>query len=835
MIKRDVTLISTSVFSNEIISLFLQHYCHTNPSLRVWLNKDEKNTTMTCLCSPGHYGDRCQYQNQRVSLAIQFRAFSDSWQIPYIVIVSLIDESDQRIIHSHEQLTYVPVPNCKTKYNIELLYATRPKNQSQQYYVHLDIYEKNQILSYHGSLRLSLPFPFLPVERVAVQLDIPYKDYGIHNCSNSSCGDHGRCVRYFNHPTDAWFCQCNTRWSGRYCHIPHYCSCAPDSVCLGKLADGRSICVCPRDRWESRCLLHDHVCRSNNPCKKGGQCIPTHVYVPSVKQFECICPKGYSGRECEISPHTITLSFEDDLVLPQSMLVHLIEAKRNAPPENETIFKMISIDRSPLVINIPRPFHIAFVEFIPREYYLIVIKDVNDRSKSIETTLRASNHCPNITQIFGDAFLQHHLIRRIKSYHLSCQEYVPPLSCFYDTDFLCLCTDFYGQQQANCFEFNHNLKRNCRGRSRCQQDAECLQDDVNCPGSSICICPRCFYGSLCQFSSSGFGVSLDAILGNHIRPHVSIQHQPPIVRVSLTLTVLIIVMGLLNGVLSLITFINKEPRKMGCGLYLIGSSITTLLISLMFCMKFSILLAAQMTYMSNKSFLLFQCRSLDFLLRIGLFMAQWLNACVAMERSVTVIKGIKFDKNKSKVIAKFLIPTLVIFTAATNIPEITFRRLLEDESNDEKRIWCIVEYPSNVQSYNLVMNIIHFCAPFIINVSSAVIIIITTARLRTTAKDQPSHRTAFYEQIQQHKNLLIAPVILVLLAIPRLVIAFLPGCMESYSDVWLFLMGYFMSFIPPTLLFFIFVIPSSAYREEFQKTIERFRQSIGQTCFRLPQ
>ena len=579
-----------------------------------------------------------------------------------MIIVSLIDDSDRRIIHSHEQLTYASVPNCQTKYNIELLYATRPKNQSQQYNVHLDIYEKNEILSYRGSLRLPLPFPFLPVERVAVQLDIPYKDYAIHDCSNSSCGDHGRCVRYFNHPTDAWFCRCDERWSGRYCHLPQHCSCAPGSVCLGKLTNGRSICICPRNRWGPRCLLHDHVCHSNNPCQNGGQCIPIHSYVPSDRQFVCTCSKGYSGRRCEISPYTITLSFEVDLDLPQSMLVHFIEAKRNAPVENGTVFKMISIDRSPALINIPRSFHIAFVEFVPRKYYLIVVKDVNDRSKSTETTLRASNHCPNITQIFGDTFLQDHVIRRIKSYHRPCQEHLPPLSCFYDKDFLCFCADFYGQRQANCFEFNHDLKRNCRGRSQCQHGAECLQDDVNCPGTSICICPRCFYGSLCQFSSSGFGVSLDAILGQHIRPHVSIQHQPIIVQVSLTLTILIIVIGLLDGVLSLITFINKESRKTGCGFYLLGSSITTLLISSIFCMKFSILLAAQMIYMRKKSFLLLQCRSLDFLLRTGLFMDQWLNACVAIERASTAIRGVHFNRNKSKTIAKFLIPALFLFT-----------------------------------------------------------------------------------------------------------------------------------------------------------------------------
>ena len=174
--------------------------------------------------------------------------------------------------------------------------------------------------------------------------------------------------------------------------------------------------------------------------------------------------------------------------------------------------------------------------------------------------LRKSNHCPNITHIFNDTFLHLHLIRQIKSFYLPFQNSSPPLFCFYDKGFFCLCTDFYGQLQANCFEFDHDL--------------------------------------------------------------VSIQYQSIIVLVSLVFTVMITVMGLVDGVLSLIIFISKELRKTGYRLYLIGSSITTLLISLTFCKKFYILPAAQMTYMTNKSFLSFQCRSLDFVLRTSLFMDQ---------------------------------------------------------------------------------------------------------------------------------------------------------------------------------------------------------------------
>ena len=104
----------------------------------------------------------------------------------------------------------------------------------------------------------------------------------------------------------------------------------------------------------------------------------------------------------------------------------------------------------------------------------------------------------------------------------------------------------------------------------------------------------------CQFSTSGFGLSLDAILGYQILPHVSFNHQSFIIKISLALTIIFIITGFINGILSIITFKNKTVREVGCGLYLLGSSITTLFTTIMFGLKFLILLLSQMTIISNQ-------------------------------------------------------------------------------------------------------------------------------------------------------------------------------------------------------------------------------------------
>ncbi len=50
--------------------------------------------------------------------------------------------------------------------------------------------------------------------------------------------------------------------------------------------------------------------------------------------------------------------------------------------------------------------------------------------------------------------------------------------------------------------------------------------------------------------------------------------------------------------------------------------------------------------------------------------------------------------------------------------------------------------------------------------------------------------------------------------------------MTSIRDSWLFLIGYFLSFIPSMLIFMVFIFPSKLYKEELRRSIKRYRQRI---------
>jgi hypothetical protein len=504
---------------------------------------------------------------------------------------------------------------------------------------------------------------------VATVLNMPSTSDTVETCSNNLCYQ-GQCIQYSNNTNGATFCRCNYGWTGRYCDIPFSCTCSSDSLCLGILANNRSLCLCPLLKWGSQCLLQSIVCQSDqsNTCQNGGQCIPVDDnMISDRKYFMCICQRDFTGDRCEQRDTKIIVSLHQIISLPQSVLFHFIRMIENAVPENGSTFKAITGYQNSVTVHWSRPFHVAFVDLFNNSYFLIIVQKEYNQSATIIRTINPTDRCKHINELLNETIINYHLLRRIKYYHLPCQHPAFNLSCFYDEIHMCLCNDYNHQRISNCFEFNHTIKHDCFGQSKCENKAQCLQDKVVCPQTSICVCPSCFYGTLCQFSSSLFGLSLDAILGYHIQPNVNMIHPLSIVQVSVVWAIIMIITGFVNGVLSIITFQNKETQEIGCGLYLLGSSIAILFTMIIFALKFWILMIAQMTYITNRLFLQVQCLSLDFLLQIGLHMDQWLNACVAIERAIAATKKANFDKSKSRKVAKYIILVLLILVISTTV------------------------------------------------------------------------------------------------------------------------------------------------------------------------
>ncbi|CAF0732950.1 unnamed protein product [Adineta steineri] len=782
---------------SELIS-----YCHRGIAVLYGINE-----TRQCLCPPNYFGARCQWQNQRISLTLQFQYRSTAFTtMMFQVIIMLIDENGQ-IAPNHEQITYIPARDCDTKFNIYLIYPHRPKSLTINYSIRIDIYEKNK-LSHWASWYVPIPFQFLPVNRIATQLFIP-EIQEMESCS-LSCGKHGKCMRYINNDS-LFFCQCSERYSGTYCNISHKCNCANDSFCLDS-----SICICPSHKFGSYCHLKYSICQlSNNPCQYGGRCIPTDDRI-DLTTFTCLCPEDYSGERCENKNNQIDIRLDETIIsITSFVLLHFITAFENAEHQRITLLKKIPFDKETVTIHVTQPFHILFVQIPKQYYYLAVLREKLILSEHVFTEIQPKQRCLSIDELDNSTVSQYEYLQRVKYFPLLCRQHLQ-LMCFYDKDLMCIC-DL--DRFSNCFIFNHTMNSNCQKYNYCENDGECFQNNETCPTKFTCVCQACHYGNKCQFSTEGFLFSLDSILGYHIKPNVSLNQQPLIIKISIAISTIMFLSGIISGSLSIVTFRRKKLRQIGTGNYLLFSSSTSIFMIIILTVKFWLLIFSQTSLINNRALLKFNCISLDFILKVLLASSEWFNACVAFERMISVIKGTAFRRKQSKDISKRIIIGVFILTILTHIHDPIHRELIDDIDIDEHRIWCFVRYSSSVNIYNSFITLFHFLIPFSINIISALWMIISLASTRTNVQRDRSFQQHLQQQVKEHRHLLYAPCLLILLSLSRLVISFISGCMRSPREPWMYLIGFFLSFIPSMLTFIVFVLPSTTYKREFTKMV----------------
>ncbi|CAF4036817.1 unnamed protein product [Adineta steineri] len=220
-----------------------------------------------------------------------------------------------------------------------------------------------------------------------------------------------------------------------------------------------------------------------------------------------------------------------------------------------------------------------------------------------------------------------------------------------------------------------------------------------------------------------------------------------------------------------------------------------------------------MNIITSRSFLWFNCRSIEYILRLLLATNDWLHACVTVERFLVVFLGVGFNKATSKKYAKRMIWVIVLVVAASILHDPIHRRLFDDI--EEERTWCILRSTPQLEIYDRFINIFHFLIPFSLNFILAIGIIFYAAKQRSSIEKKFTFRQQLRKQFSRHKHLILSSILLVILAVPRLIISFLPNCMKSPKEYQLFLAGYFISFIPPILHFFIFVLTSEIYKKEF--------------------
>ncbi|UJR34447.1 hypothetical protein I4U23_021854 [Adineta vaga] len=164
-----------------------------------------------------------------------------------------------------------------------------------------------------------------------------------------------------------------------------------------------------------------------------------------------------------------------------------------------------------------------------------------------------------------------------------------------------------------------------------------------------------------------------------------------------------------------------------------------------------------------------------------------------------------------------------------HIHEVLYYKTFIDRSATLKQIAiCTTDYQDvRLKTYNRINIFLHHFVPFLIQLLSISILIIETTRSRLRVTNNINNNnnntclTIFKRKFQMNKEHYFTPLIIIFSALPQIIFSFAYGCTDL-NEGWrkyTLLTTYLLSYLPQVLGFILYVLPSQAYTQEFQKTI----------------
>ena len=788
-------------------------YCNRGIIVQYRLSKKKR-----CLCPPSYYGLRCQYQSEfvlitvRIDIPISLAKSENKNNILLIIARLILDDQ----IFDYEQVFH----KIFMKQIFYLNYPQPPPKKQGNWSVRLDAYLINFYhVDYKSSWLFNIPFSFLPVNRLVLHLLM--KDS--QRCSSLNC-IHGVCQKYLNPPYDE-YCQCEDKWSGKFCNETINCSCIEGGKCVNGYL--KPICICPLGRIGKECRVLFNPCM-NVKCENGGRCLPLDER--QSNQFVCSCLDGYFGIYCEQISSQAHIAFSSSLSAKNSesklitVFVHFLKLEKDSPGilfvENRFLYKQINLNEILHVYNDNRvylsPFILIEIYFQNNifDYYIAGILKKN--LISLDTKIDEINRCPFVDElIFNETVRKFPSRKKVKYYHYVC-EMNHFIKCFQDESFLCFCDQF---RQPDCLVFQRQSIQ-C-STNYCQNNGRCIENTINGVWDFGCVCNGCSFGSLCQLITSDYVLSFDTILGQDITASMSFKEQTFIIKFVLSIIIFMILIGTLSNVLSLITFRQGNIPEYGCGIYLFCLPLIGQIGLCVFGSRYFYLLITQLYNVHNQWFAYWSCIILEYMLTVCPMLFDWLVVCIAVERCVNIIKGALFKKRDSVKWAKRLIPFLIFIVICSSWHELFIHELVSDPRMTNEHTWCVIKFPWIwIRYYRLIIHLINLIIPGFINLITTVFLLHQTTRRKQALKTKKSEKMywkIFRKQIPKYGS----PFGLVILSIMRVTFSFTLVCITKQWHKYLYFIAYFISFVPLMATFPIFILTAKVYKTEFKKFFAR--------------
>ncbi|CAF1278540.1 unnamed protein product [Adineta ricciae] len=138
-----------------------------------------------------------------------------------------------------------------------------------------------------------------------------------------------------------------------------------------------------------------------------------------------------------------------------------------------------------------------------------------------------------------------------------------------------------------------------------------------------------------------------------------------------------------------------------------------------------------MKTIDNELHLLVACKSIHMILKSLLTSTECITACVVIERAVNILDEPDSNKMESKKVAKRIMPIIIGLVLLSHVNDPYYRKSIEDFNGDDRRIWCLIRYPSLVDTYDYFINLMHLVGPLIITIMFTLMIVILLSRIRS--------------------------------------------------------------------------------------------------------